>query len=596
MSEPLVHLESQSNNAKRIWASSTRSASLVALGFVLAVTAILAANFLREKRLNPLTVGQIAALKAQLVQKPDDDATKEQIRQIDQHVRIAFFKGRELAKHGAYLLLGGVVVLLVALKLTGTLQAEPYLPDPAAVARNKQPWVAIMARRMIAGFALVLAGALVALAAMPRYRLPEFAVAKPNSPGAGPATTNPASPSPVASKQELPTAEQFTRNWPAFRGPTGTGAAPGGEYLTEWDGTSGKNILWKVPVPLPGNNSPVIWDRQLFLSGGTPEKREVYAFDIATGSLQWEQAAGGPTQVELMEDTGFAPSTMATDGRRLFAMFPTGDLMAFDFAGQRVWTKSLGMPKNAYGHASSLVTHKGRLIVQYDQGNSVKEANSALLAFDGLTGQPVWQTKREIPASWSSPIVATLEKGEQIITCGNPWVIAYDPASGKEIWRVKCLNGEVTPSPIYHGGTVYVCNDRAALVAIKTDGQGDVTKTHVLWQMEDNLPDIVSPLSTPELVFIVTTSGTLTCCDAKDGKVVWQQELDVEVKSSPSLVGNRIYLLDTQGVMHIFEAGRTFKEVAKCPLGEETYASPAFVGGRIYIRGKQNLYCIGPKS
>jgi outer membrane protein assembly factor BamB len=161
-------------------------------------------------------------------------------------------------------------------------------------------------------------------------------------------------------------------------------------------------------------------------------------------------------------------------------------------------------------------------------------------------------------------------------------------------------------------GLVFVGSLAPALACPFAPGGSDLTGQNAYWNAptatpRPTLPPIPTtcvqvvptpgcPLCTPELVFIVTTSGLITCCDAKDGKLIWQQDLEVEIKSSPSLVGSRVYLLDTKGVMHIFEAGRAFKEIAKFPLGDEVYASPAFVGGRIYIRGKQNLYCIGPKS
>ncbi|MCY2952900.1 MAG: PQQ-binding-like beta-propeller repeat protein [Planctomycetota bacterium] len=394
-------------------------------------------------------------------------------------------------------------------------------------------------------------------------------------------------------QQELPSQEQFDRNWPAFRGPLGTGVVLGGQgYRAEWDAASGRNILWKAKVPLPGHGSPIVWEDMVFVAGGNSEQREVYCFDAASGALRWNQAVGSPRRLDLASASGFAPSTLVTDGQRVFSVFPTGDVAAFDFAGRRLWQTNLGTLKNAYGHASSLLTCRGRLIIQLDQGDATGASGSVLLALDAATGQRVWQASRPVFASWSSPILAQLPAGAQIITCGNPFVIAYDPESGKEIWRVRCLAREVTPSPVAANGFVYACNQGATLVAIRPGGQGDVTDSHIAWRLEEGLPDIVSPLVTGDLVFMVTTAGTITCCDARDGRFIWDHDLEVEVKASPALVGQRIYLLDTAGVMHILEAGRAFKEIARATLAEECIASPAFAANRIYIRTKEHLVCV----
>ena len=171
---------------------------------------------------------------------------------------------------------------------------------------------------------------------------------------------------------------------------------------------------------------------------------------MAKGSASHPQSAAKAPKVN--EDTGYAASTAATDGRRVFAIFANGNLAAFDFNGNLAWSKSLGIPDNAYGHASSLVTYKNLLIVQFDQGTSEKASKSKLLAFDSATGNPVWQTDRPVKNSWPSPIVIHAADRDQIITASDPLVISYNPKDGKEIWRAKCLVDRYGPFAHFCGG------------------------------------------------------------------------------------------------------------------------------------------------
>ena len=324
--------------------------------------------------------------------------------------------------------------------------------------------------------------------------------------------------------------EEIAKMWPRFRGPGGLGISAYTNVPETWDAKSGKGIVWKTPVPLPGNNSPVVWGKRVFLSGADQRRREVYCFDADSGKLLWQQAAPGTPQStarppKVNDDTGYAAPTTATDGRRVFAIFANGDLAAFDFSGKLAWSKSLGIPENSYGHASSLAMYKNLLLVQFDQGSS-RTPKSKLLAFDSATGKIVWQVDRPVPNSWASPIVIRHADREQIITAADPWVIAYNPADGAEIWRAKCLRTDIGPSPTFADGRVFVANDNCVLSAIRADGRGDVTATHVLWKGEDGMPDTCSPLATKEFVFLLTSFGTLTCYDAVKGDVLWAEDFE----------------------------------------------------------------------
>jgi outer membrane protein assembly factor BamB len=267
---------------------------------------------------------------------------------------------------------------------------------------------------------------------------------------------------------------------------------------------------------------------------------------------------------------------------------------ALDFAGQIVWVTPLGVPKSAYGYAASLTTHRGRLVVQLDQGTA-KDGKSRLIALDTATGEIVWQTPRNVPNSWSSPIFIEHDGQPRIITCGDPWVIAYAAADGAEIWRAKCLRQDVGPSPVAADGVVYVASEFPCLSAIRAGGRGDVTETHILWTAEVGLPDTCSPLATDQFLLLLASYGTLTCYDKVDGgEPLWEMDYDDGFRSSPSLAGNHAYLVGESGKSWIVGLGREGGQiVSQADLGEPCVTSPAFQDGRIFMRGEEHLFCIG---
>jgi len=614
-----------------LWYHAALRVAVVAAVFSAFVIALLVGNYLRAKTMDPLQPQRIDALQMELAKHPNDDGIKEQIRQLDYEIRREYFRSRHFAVQGGYLLFGGIILYLLAWEVSRRLRRQ--LPVPCADA-GKAAWLAAArARHAVIAMGLIFGGFLVTVAMLSRHdataeyakaigELPPETKHAEQAPANASPTANPAptvtgagsslpvnrnisgkglpAPSTTVKIVALPAyPKAWNENWPGFRGPNSNGIATVTDAPTSWNGATGQGIRWKTAVPLPGHNSPIVWGNRVFLSGATDKQRQVYCFDADAGALLWKAdvhvpgAADEPPKV--MEDTGFAAPTMTTDGERVFAIFADGDLAAFDFAGKPLWAKNLGAPESTYGYAASLVMAPTRLIVQFDQGSSPDDGKSVLYAFDPATGNIVWQAKRPVANSWSSPIIVHTAKGDQVITSGNPWVIASDPGSGSELWRVNCLSGDVAPTPTFANGMVFAVTANATLAAIRPDGRGDVTTTHVAWLATEGLPDTVSPLATGELVILSDSSGYATCYDAANGKKLWEHPFDTPYRASPTLVGNRIYMTDNQGVTHLLEAGRAFKEIGKCPLGEEVGASPAFVGGRIYLRGKDHLFCIGGK-
>jgi outer membrane protein assembly factor BamB len=355
-----------------------------------------------------------------------------------------------------------------------------------------------------------------------------------------------------------------------------------------WDGKSGKNIRWKTEIPLPGYNSPVIWKDKIFFSGANENKREVYCIDLNSGKIIWSTAVvkipGSPEQPpKVNRETGFSAPTVTTDGIRIYAIFANGDIIALDLDGKKVWDKNLGMPKNHYGHSSSLIIYKDKVIVQYDQ-----TGNASVMALNGKNGEVAWKTTRNVRVSWASPILVNTGNRMELILAADPYVASYDPENGKELWRIDCISGEVGPSVAYADGVVYSVNEYSKLAAIKT---GDAPE--ILWEDNEYLSDVPSPVATPKYLFLVTSYGVAVCYDAKTGSKYWVKEFGTTIYASPVLADGKIYLLNSKGTMYIFNADKTFSLVGEPQLGEGSFCTPAFTDGRIIIRGDKNLYCIG---
>jgi outer membrane protein assembly factor BamB len=388
-----------------------------------------------------------------------------------------------------------------------------------------------------------------------------------------------------AAVRPAPPSDAIQRNWPNLRGPFGQGIAYHVAPPTDFDAATGKNVLWKTPIPRPGGSSPVVWEGRVFLTGADETVRELYCFDAANGRMLWRQAAKQPADVpKVSEEGGHAASTGATDGKLFFAVFSTGDLVAVDRNGAVVWTRAFGTPKSTYGYASSLIAHK-YLFVQIDESNQ-----ATLHALDTATGKTVWQKKRKVGESWASPVIVTSAGREMVVLAENPTATAYDVNSGEVILSAKCLSGEVTPSPAYANGTMIVANQRARLSAIS------LASGKIAWSGEDDLPDVASPLATERFVVTADSSGVVNCYDIGTGRKLWTHEFDESFYPSPILAAGRVYAMNNAGTMHVFRASKTFAPLAAAKLGEESVATPAFTGGNIFIRGKANLYCIGAKQ
>ncbi|MFC1714234.1 PQQ-binding-like beta-propeller repeat protein [Candidatus Poribacteria bacterium] len=566
----------ESVNTAQTWYRTFVWVAVVGGIFSLIVCALLISNYIQGKTEEPLESAELTELRTMLRDQPNDGSLKEQIRVIDLRLREEYFQRHQFSTYGAYLLIGGVAVFLIGIKSAFTFRKKLPMPQTETSEQEEESRMTKMSRWAMGVFALlVVCGALLLMIFGSGVQYPT------------------ASEEPVIT---YPTPEEIKQNWPQFRGPGGLGISAYTNVPTSWNGTTGEGVLWKTPVPLPGENSPIVWGDRVFLTGATEEAREIYCFDANSGELLWQRAVenvpfSDPEPPEVAEETGYAAPTAVADGQRVYAIFANGDIVCFGFNGNRIWARNVGPFDNMYGHASSLAMHENILIVLLDQGGA-DDGISEIIGIDAASGRTVWETPRPVPNSWASPIVINTGTRHEIITCGTPWVIAYDPIAGAELWRAEGLSGDIGPSPVYGGGLVFATNSYAILAAISPGGQGNATETNIVWTAEDGLPDICSPLTNGELVFLLETYGLMTCYDAQTGEMLWEEDLGEEFEASPSLVRDQVYLMTMDGVTIIFKADRQFEEIARHELGEESNASPAFLDGRIYIRGKENLYCI----
>lgn len=595
--------------------------------FTLVVASLLLINFVQLKKYEPLESETLNTLVEQLKDDPRNEQLKEEIRDFDLLVRKAYFTTEWQVRTGTFLLLIGAVVFVLALKVHSDLRHRINLPEEDQedfFKARKTSWQWLLASGILI-FGLAIVAAFSSTNYLKSYYpgeantesipavddsieiveiVTDTSQSSPNAddvPEAkqGEMTASIASgdDQPVQqspTQQAKPEAEkiyglaEFKKQHNTFRGPMGLGISYHKNIPVNWDGGSGTNIIWKVALSKPGYNSPVIWGDKIFVAGADQQARIVSCYNRNSGELLWEKKAdnipGSPAVMpKVTDDTGLAAPTMAVDGYRVYAIFATGDVIAFDLEGIRVWAKNIGVPKNHYGHSSSLVVWNNKLIIQYDTGSGGR-----MLALNGKTGDVVWDIKRDNNISWASPILVEVEGVMQVITNTDPNVAGYNVETGEEIWKAKVMMGEVGPSCAYSDGLVFANNEYASLVAIKPEPGAEV-----VWEGYDYLSEAASPVANNGLLFLATSYGVFVCYDAKTGTQVWEQDFGTTLYSSPMIAEGKIYLMDNSGVMHIMKADRTGSIISEPELGEASYAIPAFAEGRIYIRGAESLYCIG---
>jgi len=575
--EILPGLATQKTRWQRFLALSLLATATLFSGVVVGV---LVATWLEESPTGYPESATLKELQEGVAKDPKNETLKTWLRNEDLRIRQAQDVRQRRFQVGAWLLLAGLAAAAASGRWYASLDQGLPKPRKAGEDVEENGGLSPRARGVIAvgavGALLVLAVVLMSVDWSPKPKL----------------------------------APTFKDNWPGFRGPTGMGIAPAGDWPRSWDGTSGKNILWKIEVPLPGKSSPVVWGHWIFVTGGDRRTQKVFCYERTSGALLWEttissaearkaleleSAPESEERLTVSDDTGYAAPTPVTDGKRVYAVFATGDMAAVDFSGKAVWQRNLGKPENMYGLASSLAMTKDTVIFQFDQGSGNEEGpgKSALLGLDAATGNTVWRTARPVGSSWASPVVATTDAGPIIMTCGAPWVIAYEAEFGGELWRVRWPGTDVAVSPVYAAGKVFVTNDGAQMMAIRVGGKGDVTETQVAWTASEAMPDAASPICDGKYFLQTAHSGQVTCFDAATRKMLWNHEFSKGFWSSPVLAGRVVYATDMDGKTSFFGLADKYQGMGENKLGETVHATPAFCDGLIFMRGVKHLFCIG---
>ncbi|MCX6232415.1 MAG: PQQ-binding-like beta-propeller repeat protein [Bacteroidetes bacterium] len=574
--------------------------------FSFAVCMLIVVNYLQVNSSDPVNTRVMNALLLRLNQHPEDLALRNEIREFDLLARKAYFTSQWQIRMGGYLFFIGIILTLIAVIKLDTLNKKIALVSSAATEKIAESHK--KARKWIAITAVALCLLTLLLAFLTHRDLSNSLSAKltankkqqscdstqlssvpiQQADSSNSSVINAAADTAAKlSSNEFPTAE-MKKNFPSFRGAGGNGIAYQKNVPLSWDAATAKNIRWKTAISLPGYNSPVIWGDAVFLSGAEGLKQKVYCFELNTGKIRWttdvKGIQGSPSKTpKVTDNTGFSAPSVCTDGEKVYAIFASGDIIALDMQGKKVWARNLGLPVNHYGYSSSLMWVDNKLIVQYDQGNAAN-----LYALSCETGKTVWTTPRKVKISWASPVIVNTGKRTEILLIAEPYVASYDPATGKELWKIECTSGEVGPSVAYANGIVFALNEYAKLVAIQI---GDQPK--ILWENNEYLSDVPSPVANNNYLIVVTSSGEVACYHPKTGEKYWSHDFGSPTYSSPVMVGDKVFLMDKKGCMHIFKADKTFVLLGEPKIGESSVCTPAFAEGKILIRAGNNLYCIG---
>lgn len=417
-------------------------------------------------------------------------------------------------------------------------------------------------------------------------------------------------------------------NWANWRGPNYNGALDGIEPPLNW--SADHNIRWKVEVPGQGKSTPIIWEDRIYLlaaietdklpaaadaptttaqpaQGGrggmnNPRPTHLYqfvvlAYDRSSGEEVWRKVVKEAVPNEAGHTTNsYASASPITDGEHVFASFGSQGVYCLDLQGNVVWERDLGamQTRAAFGEGGSPALYGDTLVVPWDH-----EGPSSLIALDAGTGETKWQTPRDEPTAWATPLIVEYAGGVQVVTNGTT-VRAYDLSDGKLLWE---CGGQVTnpiPTPVRHVDSVICMTGYRgnAIYALPLDAAGDLSGTEkIVWHRDDVAPYVASPtLYRGRLYVTKSRDGVMQSLDATTGEVVIPEHRIGKIRdvyASPVAAAGRIYFTSREGVTTVVKHGDQYEELAINELGEPVDASPAFSGDQIFIRGAEHLFCIG---
>lgn len=388
-------------------------------------------------------------------------------------------------------------------------------------------------------------------------------------------------------------------NWPGWRGPRGDGTSTETGAPVRWSAT--ENVLWKTPIAGKGHSSPVVWAKRVFVTSCDERKKErlLLCLDADSGKLLWRQTVLRAPVEKMNKLNSPASSTPATDGKHVWVTFYEThtqkiQVVCYDAAGKEVWRRSPGEFHSRHGYCSSMLLYKDMLILNADQ-----DAVAYIVAFDKATGAERWRADRpNRTRSYVPPVIFELAGKKQLVLSGSKCVASYDPDTGKQHWIVDGPTEQFVASLVAAEGILFCTGGYPTLhnIAIRPDGKGNVTDSHVIWHVRKDPSYVPSPIAEGKHFFVVSDKGVASCLAAATGKYLWSEQLGQHHSASPVSIQGKLYFLDDDGVTHVLKAAPKFESIARNALGERCFASPAVSGGRIYIRAERHLYCIGRET
>jgi outer membrane protein assembly factor BamB len=417
-------------------------------------------------------------------------------------------------------------------------------------------------------------------------------------------------------------APKALEQWPHWRGPLATGAAPHGDPPTTWDEKT--NIKWKVAVPGKGNSTAIVWGEHVFIATALdtgrvakpadipkPDPKREYktkapntyhqfmlmCFHRQTGKVRWQKLCAERVPHEGHHQTNsYASGSPTTDGKQVWVSFGSRGVYCFDFDGQPQWQRDLGVLQSRYGfgETSTPVLYGDNLILNWDQ-----ESGAKLIVLDAHTGKTRLEVDRNEPTTWNTPLVVEHKGVTQVIVNGTNTARSYDLATGKVLWQCGGMTINPIPSPVAADGVAYVMSgyNGALAIAVPLDARGDLTGTSkLLWKVNKGTPYCPSPLLVDgKLYFTQGNSNFFTCLDTQTGKpYVDRQRLEnvTGFYASPVAAAGRIYLTDRDGVTLVLKQSTKVEVLATNRLDDTIDGSPAVVGRQLLLRGHKYLYCI----
>lgn len=392
-------------------------------------------------------------------------------------------------------------------------------------------------------------------------------------------------------------------DWPQFRGPGGQGISTVDTLPIEWGPE--KNVAWKVELPGSGWSSPITHAGRIYLTAAVPageQDSSDYSLRVLclagdTGKTEWNEEVfyqDGAKAARIHAKNGHASATPIIEAGKLYVHFGHMGTACLNLAGEVLWRQRIEYTP-VHGNGGSPVLVDGRLVFSVDGARQ-----QFVVALDQQTGEVAWKTDRATPSqkkfSFSTPLVIEIDGKRQIVSPGTDGVRAYAPADGQELWRCDYEGYSVIPRPVFGNGMLYLSTgyNTASMLAIRAGGSGDITESHLEWQLSTGAPHTPSPLLLGSELYLVSDRGIASCVDAKTGEVHWKERIAGGFSASPMFAGGRIYFQNETGTGYVVKASKTFELLATNELDERSLASYAVIDDTLLIRTQPHLYRLKP--